>query len=103
MEKRQSMTGEVTSAKERFLKTGQVDRTEDEPTDTLQKVSKPESQKTWKLENLPEDPWGTLTVKLPQSVLNALRIASVKRKAAKQTPHSQQDIVHYLLERWLRE
>jgi len=102
MAKHQSMTSEITSAKEKFLKTGKV-----EPDDgniaREEPAYKPESQKTLKLENLSQDPWGTLTVKLPQAVLNALRLASVKRKASKLPPRSQQEIVHHLLERWLKE
>jgi hypothetical protein len=40
---------------------------------------------------------------LPQHLLNAFHIVSVKRKAAKLPPCSQQEIVHDLLERWLKE
>jgi hypothetical protein len=96
------MTSEITSAKENFLKTGKV-ALDDEPSGSEEPASKPKSRETLKLENLSQDPWGTLTVKLPQPLLNALRLASVKRKAARLPPCSQQEIVQHLLERWLKE
>jgi hypothetical protein len=101
MEKRQPMASEIPAAKEsarsRFLKTGAVDAEE-----TVASPEKPESHQAFKLSGT-QDPWGTLTIKLPKPLLNALRINSAKRKAAQLPPFSQQEIVLYLLDKWLKE
>jgi hypothetical protein len=50
-----------------------------------------------------EEPMVTFTVRLPGSTITALRTASGARKPKRLHPYTQQDIVRYALELWLRE
>lgn len=45
----------------------------------------------------------TVTVRVPRTLTDALRLAAVKRKTARTPPMTQQDIVQDALARWLAE